>query len=304
MNLHWQTEIRAFQQYLKLERSLSLHTISSYTRDLEQLASFLCQDKMVAVSQVTLNDLQQYLAQLNELEIAETTQARLISSVRSFYKFLQLEKIVEHNPAELLEMPKLKRKLPDVLSHKEIQQMIESIDVSKKMGHRNRAILQVLYGCGLRVSECCGLSYSNFYKKEEFVRITGKGNKQRLVPIHEAAVSEIEFYEEQMRNHLRPDEKNADFIFLTARAKPISRVMIYNVVKKAAIDAGITKNISPHTLRHSFATELIKNGANLRAVQDMLGHASITTTEIYTHLDQMHLRNTMALFHPLFQDEE
>ena len=299
--MHWQSEIKGFQQYLQLEKSLSPNSISAYVRDITQFAEFVCAESFLSTKQVKLQTIQAYLVQLNEYGIAESSQARLISSLRGFFTYLLLEKEIESDPTELLEMPKLKRKLPDVLSHDEIQEMIASVDVSKTAGHRNRAILQVLYGCGLRVSECCSLTYSNLYVDEEFIRVTGKGNKQRLVPIHQQAIDEIERYEDQMRNHLSVREKHTDHIFLSARGNALSRIMIYNIVKTSAEKAGLQKKISPHTLRHSFATELVKNGANLRAVQDMLGHASITTTEIYTHLDQQHLRNTIERFHPLFQ---
>jgi len=297
----WQSEILGFQQYLQLEKSLSSNSVTAYTRDVSQFADFVCADEYFNVQQVDLQSIQSYIAQLHSFGLAESTQARFISSIRSFFKYLLLENELTTDPTELLEMPKLKRKLPDVLSHNEIQEMIESVDVSQVVGHRNRAILQVLYGCGLRVTECCNLVYSRYHTKEEFIRITGKGNKQRLVPIHQRAIEEIKLYEDQMRNHITIKEKNKDFIFLSARGNPLSRIMIYNIVKTAGEKAGIQKKISPHTLRHSFATELVKNGANLRAVQDMLGHASITTTEIYTHLDQQHLRNTIEQFHPLFQ---
>mgnify|MGYP000312097876 CR=1 FL=1 len=297
----WQTEINAYKQYLQLERSLSKNSIFAYVNDVSQLADFVCKEQFIAPSQVQLQELQDYLSNLHDMGIAASTQARFISSIRSFYKFLLLEQMCTHNPTALLEMPKLQRKLPDVLTHDEIQDMISSVDVSQRSGHRNRAILSVLYGCGLRVSECCSLLYSNFHIAEEYVRITGKGSKQRLVPIHQTAIKEISLYEEQLRTHLNIAEKNADHIFLSVRARPISRIMVYHIVKQAAAAAGIEKNISPHTLRHSFATELVKNGANLRAVQDMLGHASITTTEIYTHLDQQHLRATIEKFHPLYQ---
>lgn len=300
--MHWQSEIKGFQQYLQLEKSLSPNSISAYIRDISQFANFVCEQNHVSAKEVKLQIIQSYLVRLNEIGIAESSQARFISSVRGFFKYLLLENEIQTDPSELLEMPKLKRKLPDVLSHDEIQEMIQSIDVSQKAGHRNRALLQVLYGCGLRVSECCNLVYSRLYQEEEFIKVTGKGNKQRLVPIHSQALEEIERYEDQMRNHMPIQEKHMDNIFLSARGNPLSRVMIYNIVKTSAQKAGIEKKISPHTLRHSFATELVKNGANLRAVQDMLGHASITTTEIYTHLDQQHLRNTIEQFHPLFND--
>lgn len=301
--MNWQSEIKGFTAFLQLERSLSKNTIESYVRDVSSFADFLHSNESFAVKNVTLQQLQDYLMNLHDLGIAESSQARWISSMRSFFKFLILESMIEENPTELLEMPKLQRKLPDTLSHKEVQQMIQAIDVSKLSGHRNRAIIEVLYGCGLRVSELVNFQLSNFFRKEEFIRITGKGNKERFVPIHRTAIHEIELYEEQMRNHLKVKPKQEDFVFLTQRGNQISRVMVFNIVKEAALNAGIQKNISPHTLRHSFATELVKNGANLRAVQDMLGHASIITTEIYTHLDRHHLRKTIENFHPLYRND-
>ncbi len=301
--MNWQSEITGFVSYLQLERSLAKHTIQAYERDVLNLANYACREEYIAPKDVNLIFLQDYLAELNELNIAEATQARLISGLRAFYRYLKLEQIVQINPTDLLEMPKLSRKLPDTLSHEEIQEMINSIDCSNQNGHRNRAIIQVLYGCGLRVSELTNLKYSNLFAADEFIRVIGKGNKERLVPINNQIVKEIDLYELQLRNKISIKEKNQDVIFLSVRGNPLSRIMVYQIVKEAAAKAGIRKSVSPHTLRHSFATELVKHGANLRAVQDMLGHVSITTTEIYTHLDQKHLIETIHNFHPLFQDE-
>lgn len=287
--------------YLQLERGVSKHTIEAYKRDIQSFADFSCEQSYQAPAKLNLDDFQAYLIELNELGIAESTQARFISSIRHFYKFLVLENLLEENPVELLEMPKLKRKLPDTLSHDDIQAMITAIDATEKFGHRNRAILEILYGCGLRVSELVNLKLSGIYEQEEFIRITGKGNKERLVPIHQKALNELNLYKANLRYQLPIQPKAEDIVFLSARGNQLSRVMIFNIVKKAAQLAGIAKNVSPHTLRHSFATELVKNGANLRAVQDMLGHASIVTTEIYTHLDRDHLKTTIEKYHPMYK---
>ena len=300
-NLNWQSEIKGFEAYLQLERSLSDNTVEAYKRDISNFADFICEEQYQSPFQVSSEDLRSYLKQIHNIGLSETTQARWISSMRNFYKYLILENLIDHDPTEVIEMPKLKRELPDTLSHFEVQEMLASVDLSKQSGHRNKAILQVLYGCGLRVSELVNFRLSEFYRNEEFIRITGKGNKERLVPIHQTAIEEIERYEEQLRNHISISANCEDYVFLSQRGNQLSRVMVYNIVKKAAKNAGIKKSISPHTLRHSFATELVKNGANLRAVQDMLGHASITTTEIYTHLDRSHLKTTVQKFHPLYQ---
>ncbi len=298
--MNWESEIKGYIAYLQLERSLSQNSIASYQRDVNQFADFICYEKGKPVQNVTLDDFNAFLTQLNECDVAEASQARWISGIRSFFRYLRLEQIIDSNPADLLEMPKLQRKLPDTLSHEEIQLMLDSIDRSQAAGHRNVAIIQMLYGCGLRVSELTSLTFSNFYAKEEFIRVMGKGNKERLIPIHQGIVEAIQHYDSQMRRHLDVKPKFGDHIFLSVRGNALSRIMVYNIVKKCAADAGITKSVSPHTLRHSFATELISNGANLRAVQDMLGHASIITTEIYTHLDQKHLSDTLKNYHPLY----
>ena len=298
--MNWQSEIKGYIAYLQLERSLSTNTIEAYKRDIVSFADFICEESYIGPSKITPNHIREYLLQLTEIGIAESSQARWISSMRNFYNFLLLENLATTNPAQQIEMPKLKRELPDTISHQEVQDMMASVDLSKPLGHRNKAILQVLYGCGLRVSELVNFQLSNLYKKDEFIRITGKGKKERLVPIHQDAIEEIERYQQQMRNQLKINPKHEDIVFLSQRGNQLSRVMVYHIVKQAAEQAGIQKTISPHTLRHSFATELVKHGANLRAVQDMLGHASITTTEIYTHLDRSHLKTTLERYHPLY----
>lgn len=297
--MNWQSEIKGFVAYLQLEKALSTNTTESYQRDIQQFADFICEETYIAPKNIMASHCQSYLAQLYELGIAERSQARWISSIRQFFNYLILERICEDNPAQLIDMPKLPKKLPDTLSHQEVQDLITNIDVSEKNGHRNRAILELLYGCGLRVSELTSLQLSNIFREEEFIRIIGKGNKERFIPIHQKAIKEIELYEEGFRNHLNIKPKFEDILFLSQRGNQLSRVMIFNIVKKATEQAGIQKNVSPHTLRHSFATELVKNGANLRAVQEMLGHASIVTTEIYTHLNREHLKETILNHHPI-----
>lgn len=268
-------------------------------RDIELLRDFVQGSKSPV--QVDLADLQQFLSQLHDIGIAASTQARVISGIRAFYKYLNLEQLTDADPTSLLEMPKLSRKLPDTLAHSEIEAMIYSIDASKPEGHRNRAMIKTLYGCGLRVSELVGLQLSNIFWDDEFIQVTGKGSKQRLVPINADALEEMDRYVRHIRSHLKVVAGHEDYVFLNRRGKQLSRVMVFNIVKTAAEAAGIRKNISPHTLRHSFATELVKNGADLRAVQDMLGHASITTTEIYTHLDRAHLKDALLKYHPMYQ---
>jgi len=302
--LDWNSTIKGFKTYLQLERSLSKHSIEAYIRDIGILHRFLQEEDPTPPREVQLNQLQQFLSQLHDLNIAPSTQARIISGIRAYYKYLNLENITENDPTALLEMPKLKRKLPDTLSHQEIQNMMSAIDVSKPEGHRNRAILKTLYACGLRVSELVNLKLSNVFWDDDFIKVSGKGDKQRLIPINQDALNEILIYKGQQRNHLKIAPGHEDYIFLNRRGKQLSRVMVFNIVKQAAQLAEIGKNISPHTLRHSFATELVKNGADLRAVQDMLGHASITTTEIYTHLDREHLKQALLKYHPMYGNGE
>jgi len=296
----WSSTISGFKTYLQLERALASNTIEAYMHDMDLFSSYCIQESLLP-NQLQLKDLQEFLVSIQKWNAAPSTQARLISGIRAYFKYLQLEKIVKHNPTELLEMPKLKRKLPDTLSHDEVMSMIDSIDVSQMNGHRNRAVIKILYGCGLRASELVNLKLSNIFREEQYIRVIGKGSKERLIPINEDAIEEIDFYNQQYRNKITISPGNEDFVFLNRRGKMISRVSIFTIVKTAAETAGINKSISPHTLRHSFATELVKNGADLRAVQDMLGHASITTTEIYTHLDRKHLKQTLQRFHPLYQ---
>ena len=297
--MHWQRAIQGFKSYLQLERSLSGNTVEAYLRDIGQLRSFI-ESTSGEESPIGLktNQLKEFIQQIAELGLSATTQSRIVSGIRSFYKYLLLEDKIDVDPSALLETPKTGRKLPDTLSNEEVVAMIEGIDLSKAEGERNRAILETLYGSGLRVSELVNLKISNIYFNDGIMRILGKGNKERLVPLGGIAAKRISTYMKEVRIHTNIQKGSEDFVFLNNRGNPLSRVMIFNIVRKSAYDAGIKKSISPHTLRHSFATELIQRGADLRAVQDMLGHESITTTEIYTHLDRDYLRSNIIQFHP------
>lgn len=283
-----------------LEKGLSKNSVMAYRRDVEKLEQYLeILELDLSPKTIELKDLKAFLEYLHELGFAATSQARLISGLKAFFNFLAFEKVIPTSPTDLLEAPNLSRKLPAVLNFEEIEQLLAAIDLSKPEGHRNRAIVETLYACGLRVSELTSLKISNLYLDIGFVKVVGKGNKERFVPIGEDAIKYINFYR-QDRNHLKTIH-NDDVLFLNRRGKPLSRVMIYYIIKDLAKAINLEKNISPHTFRHSFATHLIEGGADLRAIQDMLGHASITTTEIYTHLDTAYLRDTILAFHPLYQ---
>lgn len=299
MHASWIHPIRQFLIYLKLERSLSENTREAYIRDVTQLAQFLSKEgDPPPPDRVEPGHLQAFIKQIHELGLAPTSQARMVSGIRAFYRYLLIEDLIKYNPAELLELPKLARKLPEVLQVPEIETMLARIDLSKPEGHRNKAIIEVMFGCGLRVSETIGLKISDIYFHERYLKVTGKGDKQRLVPIGAPALEAIQWYREGHRVHIQPDPKAVDILFLNPRGKALSRQMVFLMLKDLAAKAGIRKSISPHTLRHSFATALIEGGADLRAVQQMLGHESITTTEIYTHLDREFLRDTINRFHP------
>lgn len=291
--------LKGFKSYLTLERSMSVNTISAYLHDVELLLNFL-KGKDINIVDVSLKDLQLFVQYVAELDLSANSQARVLSGIKSFYKFLLLEQIIKEDPTELLEAPKLTRPLPVVLSIEEIDQMMAAIDHSKPEGQRNRAMLETMYSCGLRVSELISLSISGLFLDIDFIRVTGKGNKERLVPIGAAAVQQIKLYREHIRSHIAVQDKYSDILFLSKRGAALSRVMIFMIIKDLAAKAGIKKNIHPHTLRHSFATHLVSAGADLRAVQEMMGHKSITTTEIYTHLDKGYLRNTLEQFHPRY----
>jgi len=297
----WDSYIQGFVAYLKLEKDLSPHSIEAYRHDVRLFAQYL-EDagRTIGPDAVQISDLQDFVRAISEIGLAATSQARIISGLRMFFHFLVLEEVITQNPAALLELPKIRRKLPDVLTVEEIDRMIAAIDLSKPEGMRNKAMLETLYSCGLRVSELIGLRISDLYPEVGFIRVIGKGNKQRLVPIGTLALKYIDLYLHHVRVHLSPQPGDRDILFLNRRGRPLTRVMVFHIVKSLAQAAGIRKNISPHTFRHSFATHLLEGGADLKAVKDMLGHESITTTEIYTHIDTGYLRDTLDRFHPHF----
>lgn len=285
-----------YRAHLILERGLSNNSIGAYENDVNKLISYLA-DEQVKIKEVTLDTLQNFICVLHDMEISPRSQARIISGIKSFFRFLKLEDYIDENPSLLLEAPQIGRHLPDVLSVEEIDNMIDCIDMSKAEGQRNRAIIETLYGCGLRVSELINLEINKLFLDEGYIVVTGKGNKERMVPISEVAIHEINSYFDQRRHmNIVPGEEN--FLFLNYKGTHISRITIFKIVKQLADLAGIKREISPHTLRHSFATHLLEGGANLRAIQQMLGHESIATTEIYIHIDRTRLREEILLHHP------
>lgn len=288
--------IKKYQQYLRLEKSLSKNTLDAYLTDLDKLLSFLLLEG-IGITDVTLNDLQRFAAGLHDIGIHARSQARIISGIKSFFHFLIMADYIEADPSELLEGPKIGFKLPEVLTVEEIDNIISTVDLSKNEGQRNRAILETLYSCGLRVSELTNLKLSDLYFDEGFIKVDGKGNKQRLVPISPRAIKEIKLYFMD-RNRVNIKKGYEDYVFLSRRGTNLSRIMIFHLIKELAEATGIIKNISPHTFRHSFATHLLEGGANLRAIQCMLGHESIATTEIYTHIDRNMLRSEIIEHHP------
>lgn len=294
----WNSTLKGFKSYLRLERSLSGNTIEAYLRDVEKLYQYTETIGNKTPDKVETEDLKKFIIWINELGMLPPTQARVLSGIKAFYKYLIIENIIIKDPAFLLESPKLARKLPDTLSIVDINNLIAAIDHSKAEGMRNKAMLEVLYGCGLRVSELINLKLSNLYLNIDFIKVTGKGDKERLVPIGSEAVKYLNIYLNEQRVHLNIKPGKEDFVFLNRRGSPLSRVMIFIIIKDLAEKIGLKKSISPHTFRHSFATHLIEGGADLRAIQEMLGHESITTTEIYTHLDRDYLRDTIIQFHP------
>src|SRR5690554_610017 len=299
VDMSWQNQIKQFQYYLKIERSLSPNTLLAYCQDLEKLSKYLEKDYPgISPVEVTTNHLRAFIHDLSKLEISEYTQARIISGIKAFYTYLLFEDKIQHDPTALLQAPKLGRKLPDTLSYQEINQLLESINLGQPEGHRNRAMLEVLYSSGLRVSELTDLKIGNIYSEIGFLRVIGKGNKERLVPIGKDALKYLELYINEVRRDQTPAKGYEEFVFLNRSGKKLSRVMIFLIIKKLVQEVGISKSVSPHTFRHSFATHLIEGGADLRAVQEMLGHESITTTEIYTHLDRDYLRQVLTEFHP------
>jgi integrase/recombinase XerD len=300
----WNSYLKGFKAFLQLEKSLSKNSVEAYLRDVQMLASFLnSEQKAVALEEVALAQLQKFLQSIHEMGFAATSQARIISGIKAFFHYLVMEEVIPTNPTELLEAPKLKRKLPDVLGVEEVELLFTGLDHSKPEGQRNRAILEVMYSCGLRVTELIELQLTNMYLDVGFIRVIGKGNKERLIPIGDEAIKYINIYRDTIRNTVNPEKGHENTLFLNRRGKGLSRIMIFYIIKEAAQKAGIVKNIYPHTLRHSFATHLVEGGADLRAVQEMLGHESITTTEIYTHLDRNFLRQTLEKFHPRFHNQ-
>ncbi len=298
----WEAYKKGYKAWLQLEKSLSDNSVEAYIRDVEKLTHYLLAKKDTkAPNEIVLKDLQQFVQWIGELGMTATSQARIISGIRSFYKYCLTEQITTTDPSTLLETPKTRRVLPDVLSFEEIEHIISQIDQSKPDGVRNKAILETMYSCGLRVSEVINLKISCLYLDVGFIRVIGKGDKERLVPIGSDAIKYIKAYKEHVRVHQQPKKDFEDILFLNRWGKNLSRIMIFYIIKEMAGKASIKKNISPHTFRHSFATHLVEGGADLRAVQEMLGHESITTTEIYTHLDRDFLRNTLQQFHPAYQ---
>jgi integrase/recombinase XerD len=297
--MNWKEHISGFKTFLKLEKSLSENSIEAYINDVLKLCTFIeMRNLNLPPASIELSHLKEFIQWFNELGLSARSQARVISGIRAFYKYLLLEDIIESDPTTLLDSPKIGRKLPEVLSVEEIDLLISQIDLSKPEGQRNKAIIEVLYSCGLRVSELIGLKLSNVYYDQGFIRVIGKGNKERLVPIGSKAIHEIEFYLADRNKLPAIARESEDILFLNRRGHKLTRVMIFTIVRDLVKKSGIKKKISPHTFRHSFATHLIDGGADLRAVQEMLGHESILTTEIYTHLDRQYLRDAIIRFHP------
>lgn len=293
----WNRYIKDFVSYLKIEKGLAANSVAAYSKDVEKLKDFA---DGISRSPKNLDyaDLKQFILELYDIGLSPRSQSRIISGVKQFFKFLILENEIVSDPSELLEMPSIGRKLPEILSVEEIDRLIDAIDLSKPEGHRNKAIIETLYSCGLRVSELVNLQFENLFFDEGFIRVIGKGNKQRLVPVSPSVEKEMELYTNNVRATLNIKKGHESYIFLNRRGAKLTRVMIFTIIKNLAIEIGLDKVISPHTFRHSFATHLLEGGANLRAIQEMLGHESIITTEIYTHLDQAFLREAIISFHP------
>lgn len=297
--MDWSSAIKGFESYMLLERSLSPNTIEAYIRDISKLSEYsIISEQGISPDKIQLNHLRNFVIGLNEIGISERSQARIISGIRAFYLYLIMEDIIIDDPSELLEAPKLGRKIPEVLSLNEIDKIIAAIDLSKELGHRNKAIIETLYACGVRVSELINMKLSEFYPDIGFVKVTGKNNKERIIPIGNEAIKSIELYIKFDRKNLNIAKGNEDFIFLNRRGKKLTRVMIFHIIKEISELSGIRKNVSPHIFRHSFATHLLEGGADLRVIQEMLGHESILTTEIYTHMDTNYLKEAIMKFHP------
>ncbi|SHF74529.1 integrase/recombinase XerD [Mariniphaga anaerophila] len=297
--MKWEESKKGFENYLKLEKSLSQNSIAAYINDINKLIEFLGKNfKRIGPEKVKLNHLKKFVEWLNEKGVSPRTQARTISGIKSFYKYLLIEEKISSDPTALLESPKIGRKLPDILSMEEIDTLIDAVDLEKPEGQRNKAMLETLYSCGLRVSELVNLKVTNLFFEQGFIKIEGKGDKERLVPVSSRAVEEIGKYMNGYRKRLKISKESENVLFLNRRGKKLSRVMVFTIIKNLAQKINLDKKISPHTFRHSFATHLINGGADLRAVQEMLGHESILTTEIYTHLDRDYLKSTIHQFHP------
>ncbi|OIO99896.1 MAG: site-specific tyrosine recombinase XerD [Bacteroidetes bacterium CG2_30_33_31] len=297
--MKWEAAISEYKTYLKLERGLSANSLEAYLRDLNNLRQFIIMlDATNTPENIDVKDLREFIKWLNSLGMAATSQARTISGIKSFFNFMLLSNIISTNPSDLIDAPKTGRRLPDTLNNSEIEKILSVIDLSKAEGERNKAIIEVMYACGLRVSELVNLKLTNLYLKDDFIKVRGKGNKERLVPIGQEAIKQLNIYTEKVRIHQKIISGFEDFVFLNRRGKALTRVMIFTIIKNLVKMAGINKHVSPHTFRHSFATELIERGADLRAVQEMLGHESILTTEIYTHLNSEFLRDTIMMYHP------
>jgi integrase/recombinase XerD len=297
--MKWEESKKGYENYLKLEKSLSQNSIAAYINDINKLANFLDRKfKSIGPDKVKLDHLKAFVEFLNERGVSPRTQARTISGIKSFYKYLLIEGKIENDPTSLLESPKIGRKLPDILSMEEIDSLINAIDLNKAEGQRNKAMLETLYSCGLRVSELVNLKITNLFFEQGYIKVEGKGEKERLVPASKSAITEINKYLNNYRKKLRVSKESENILFLNRRGRKLSRVMIFTIIKNLAEKVGMEKRISPHTFRHSFATHLINGGADLRAVQEMLGHESILTTEIYTHLDRDYLKDTIQQFHP------
>jgi len=295
--MSWDTSIKGFKSYLQIERSLSDNSVQAYTRDVKKFANYAIPLELSELK-ITRENISNFLSEIKDEGISARSQARIISGIKAFYKYLIMEDYLKVNPTELIESPKIGFKLPDTLSLIEIDNLIARVDLSNKQGERNRAILETLYSCGLRVSELTNLQLSNTHFKQGYLKVIGKGDKERLAPIGGRAIKYLTIYINEVRNHQKIKKGHEDFVFLNNRGAKLTRVMIFLIIQKLAEQIGLKKKISPHTFRHSFATHLIEGGADLRAVQEMLGHESITTTEIYTHLDKEYLRSNIIQFHP------
>ena len=298
--MSWNSTVKGFKSYLQLELSLSINSIDAYLRDVEKLMQYLDFHQIkVRPENVTQNQIESFLQSMSEIGLNARSQARILSGLKAFYRYLLMEDLIEISPTDLLESPRIGRKLPEVLSVEEINSIIDAIDLSTAEGERNKALLETLYSCGLRVTELVNLKISNLLLNEGFIRVVGKGDKERITPIGSVAIKHIKIYINSKRNHMQNiDADSEDILFLNRRGKQLTRVMIFTIIKKLVEKTSITKAVSPHTFRHSFATHLVEGGADLRAVQEMLGHESITTTEIYTHLDREYLRQAILDFHP------